>query len=227
MSLKPCLLSLFLIGCASSAPMSETLTYYNDKLTDEEPTVNQIHYSLYWDGAKYIVKSNFESEAKSDPDYIEFTRSNVKNAHIGLFGWSMMQKNFAFSISTGFPFVLSSDFTFRLPYDIYSTNRASLGGGYETILQKPVYKTNWMSLNLGYAYRTDNYFYQYEFDRNIDCVTYYCLETGTRSSTEITSIHGPRVSIASPLFYMFAHYGAFSNLNKPVFFITLSTSLKY
>ncbi len=209
--------------------MSETLTFYSDRITEVEPVVNQIHYSLHWDGMKPQMKSQFETEAKSNPAYLETIRSNVNYPFIGIVGSSHVQKYFAMSISAGFPFVLSSDFTFRLPLDIYSTNRASFGGGFETILQKPVLKTDRMSLNLGYSYRVDTYQYEFRYYRNVGdaCLLFFCNETGKRLLSENARTHGPRVSIASPYFYMFAHYGAFSKLNKPVFFITLSTSLKY
>jgi hypothetical protein len=227
MSLKPCLLSLFFVGCASSAPMSETLTFYNDKLTEKEPIVDEIHYSFLWNGSKAVVRDRFDAQATSDPRYIETTRSNVKHDAFGLFGWTHIQKDFSMSASMGYPLLLSADFTMRLPFDLYSTNRASLFSGMETILQKPIYKTNWMSLNLGYSYRTDSHLYQYSYRINEDCQAELCLTTGFANLFENTKIHGPRISMASPYFYMFAHYGAFSNLNRPVFFITLSTSLKY
>jgi hypothetical protein len=220
---------LLLIGCSASAPMSETLTYYHGRTTEEEPVVNLIHHSLHWDGAKGFLKSDFETEAQSNPAYIENTRSNVNYPLIGVLGWSQIYNHFAMSISAGIPFVLSSDMTFRLPFDVFSTNRASFGGGYETILQKPVFKTDWMSLNLGYSYRIDTYHYEFRYYRTVGepCIIIFCSDTGRELLSETARIHGPRLSITSPYVYMFAHYGAFSNLKRPVFFLTISTAVKY
>lgn len=223
------LIPLLLIGCASSAPMSETLTFYGDWVTNPDEPIQHLHIGLTNDGAKKFIRNEFETKAKSSSYFSREISTNTKYESILLIGNTSLFRNIGISASAGIPSVLSADMTFRMPYNVYWTNRMSIPANWESILQKRLIRTDHFALNLGYSYRSDYYHYRFRLreDDNYCSIIIIC-NNSRRSNLDRSNIsHGPRLSFVSKGVYANVHYGAFNHLNKPTIFFTITSTIVF
>jgi hypothetical protein len=206
--------------------MSETLTFYGDKVTNPEEPIQLLIIGLATDGAKNHIRNEFQTRAESNTNFSHEITSNTKYGSIPVIGNTVLFRNVGISASAGLPSVLSADVTVRFPYNVYWTNRMSIPANWESIIQKRLIRTNHLALNLGYSYRSDYYQYRFQTKQDDDycLIPIFCNDNRKINLVRSVISHGPRLSFVSRGIYANMHYAPNTDLNRPTLFFTITVS---